>query len=309
MHCRVTSLKRRASRLALKFILRKHTSAFRGTRILFLTRGIFVRTVAFSENSIKTKKRLLLNIESKSILCLLLLILLWNADSYFFRKAISVTVKFNSNNRRNFCRSIRRLAKIEAETKRVTSMVPGEKWNLFDVKSKWNAWWHSRRHNGGFYPDYERESRNSMKRFIGSWMGDPNRFSKPEPLDPLIVHSLTAFFLVRNGVSPALRFLSHWTVKYYASSASAEGAGILAFDLLQARNDAISLIAFFSISSHTMNSLVCVLLIYHEGYSGRHPHICATLRFQKICRRIGQLFIAVTNYIFYFRTLNVIMSA
>lgn len=45
-----------ARRVALKFILRKHTSAFLGTRILFLTRGIFVRTVVFSENSIKTKR-------------------------------------------------------------------------------------------------------------------------------------------------------------------------------------------------------------------------------------------------------------
>lgn len=183
------------------------------------------------------------------------------------------------------------------ETERSIHDARGEL-NLFDVKSKWNA----RRHNGTFYPDHERESAYLNETIYRKLDGDPNRFPKPDPLDPLIVHSLIVFFLVRNGVSPAVRFLSHWTLKYYASSAFVEGAEIFAFYLLQARNEAISLIAFLLyFISHTMNSLVCVLFI-SRGIFGKTPSYSWDFKISENADRLRELFVAVTNYIFYFGT-------
>lgn len=181
--------------------------------------------------------------------------------------------------------------------------------NLFGqcVSSKWNAWRHSRCHNGTLYPDYEREPCNSMKRFVGMSgvgfvrIGSPNSIRHPFWLSILSSPS----FSFRNDVSPAARFLSHWTLKYYAAFASVERAEIFAFYLLQARNGAASLIALLSIISfHTMDSLVCVLFISRGIFKKTSPRFVEDFRKYVIRARIWELFIAVINYIFYFRILN-----
>lgn len=79
----------------------------------------------------------------------------------------------------------------------------------------------------------------------------------------------------------------------------------LLFVTSKKRRDIVDSILLYFLSH---NEFACLCSLYHEGYSGRHPHICGTSRFQKICRRIWELSIAVTNYIFYLRILSLMMS-
>lgn len=155
--------------------------------------------------------------------------------------------------------------------------------NLFGqcVSSRWNAWRHSRRHNGTLYPDYEREPRNSMKRFVGMSkvgfirIGSPNSIRYPFWLFILSSPS----FSFRNDVSPAARFLSHWTLKYYSSfrfRGASRDIRVLFVTSKKRRGIVDNVLLYFL--SH--DRFACALYIARDIQKDI-PMFCG--RFQKIC--------------------------